>query len=76
VIRARDDFSSSVLALSETLAQDPDARGRLARELSPTAPVGLNRNTEPICEGDVPDLLEDARALALELLEEEAGSCA
>jgi DNA repair exonuclease SbcCD nuclease subunit len=75
VIRARDDFSSSVLALSETMAHDPDARGRLARELSPTAPVGLSRNTEPLGEGDVPDLLEDARALALELLEEEAGSC-
>jgi hypothetical protein len=75
VIRARDDFSSSVLALSETIAQDPDRRGRLARELSPTAPVGLSRNTEPLCESDVPDLLEDARALALELLEEEADSC-
>jgi hypothetical protein len=57
------------------MAHDPDARGRLARELSPTAPVGLSRNTEPLGEGDVPDLLEDARALALELLEEEASSC-
>ncbi len=76
VVRARDDFSSSVLALSETIADDPEALGRLVRELSPTAPVGLSRNTEPLGEGEVSDLLEDARSLALSLLEEEAGSCA
>ena len=76
VVRARDDFSSSVLALAEAIAQDPAAIEKLVRDLNPTSPTGLLRFAGAVEDADVPDLLDDARTLALELLEEEAGSCA
>lgn len=75
VVRARDDFSSGVLVLAEKMAADPEVRGKLARDLSPAAPVGLARFTDSLSEGELPGLLEEARSLALELLEEEAEAC-
>ncbi|NLO28025.1 MAG: DNA repair exonuclease [Actinobacteria bacterium] len=75
VIRARDDFSSNLLTLAETAADDPCNKEQLLRALTPTAPAELVRRYGAPSAEDLPRLLEEAALLALEALESEASAC-
>ena len=75
VIRARDDFSSNLLTLAETAADDPCNKEQLLRALTPTAPAELVRRYGAPSAEDLPRLLEEAALLALEALEGEASAC-
>jgi exonuclease SbcD len=76
VVRARDDFTSSLLARAEGLREDPLGSDRLRAALTPTAPVDLLRRCEPPSQEETRQLLEAATLLAVEALETEVPPCA
>ena len=76
VVRSRDDFSASLLALAEAAADDPAKRDELARLLVPTAPADLARLYGAPSWEDMTQLLEEAYLEALDALESEAPTCA
>jgi hypothetical protein len=75
VIRARDDFTSSLLARAEGIAEDPPGLERLSAVLTPSAPVDLLRRCAPPSQEETRQLLEAATLLAVEALEAEVPPC-
>jgi hypothetical protein len=76
VVRARDDFTSSLLVRAEGLHDDPPALARLSAALTPTAPVDLLRRCAPPNQEETQRLLQMATLLAVEALEAEVPPCA
>jgi DNA repair exonuclease SbcCD nuclease subunit len=76
VVRARDDFTSSLLVRAEGLARDPAGADRLRAALTPTSPVDLLRRCPPPDEDEFARLLEAAKVVAVEALEAEVPPCA
>ncbi len=76
VVRARDDFTSSLLAHAENLREDPTGLTRLREAMTPTSPVDLLRRCAPPSEEEARRLLEAAALLAVEALEAEVPPCA
>lgn len=76
VIRARDDFTSGLLARAEGLAADQLALERLRAAMTPTAPLDLLRRCAPPSQEETRQLLEAATLLAVEALEAEVPPCA
>jgi hypothetical protein len=75
VVRARDDFTASVLKRAEAAIGDEAQIARLAKELTPTSPAELARRCGLPDHDEMAGLLEAAALLAVESLEEEAPTC-
>jgi DNA repair exonuclease SbcCD nuclease subunit len=75
VVRARDDFTSGLLARAEALCGDAQGLAQLRSALTPSAPADLLRRCGPPDEEEMRWLLEAATILAVEALETEVPSC-
>jgi DNA repair exonuclease SbcCD nuclease subunit len=75
VVRARDDFASNLLALADTVRDDPVRLEELTRLVSPAAPADLARRCRAPGAGDMARLLEEASLLAVDALETEDHPC-
>jgi DNA repair protein SbcD/Mre11 len=75
VVRARDDFTSSLLVRAEGLHDDPSGLARLSTALAPTAPVDLLRRCASPNLEETRRLLQAATLLAVEALETEVPPC-
>ena len=75
VVRARDDFASSLLARAVRLSADPEALERLRAFLTPSGPVDLLRRYSPPDAEEMRRLLGAATLLSVEALEAEVPPC-
>jgi len=77
VIRARDDFSAAfVRRVDDLLAEDGGPEGLVAALLAGGTPPKVSSAAPTFSVGEATQILEEARAIALDLLEEQADTCA
>jgi DNA repair protein SbcD/Mre11 len=76
VVRARDDFTASLVKRAEAYMSDPQQLERLRALLVPQSPSELSRRCGAPADGVLIELLESAMMLSVESLEEESSACA